>query len=264
VQLTESGEAPFGVVTHPTGVVHRGFFAESLGLRLYAALYLPKAPPVMGVVICPSWGLEANHEVQWSHRLAHQLAERGLAATIVQWPGTEDSEGDADDATTDSLVQAGLDVRLAVQDHCQPSDWAVVGVRVGAAPAALLAGALDAHRLLLVQPVTDLRRHFDDMERSARRAQLGAAISPGWAHGHPLPAGLRDPDDAARVQAAITARRDRTAVVQYRGSAREPLTEGVRVIRVRGTWSHARYVDHWRLRDAGVRWLLRSIRRSPR
>jgi len=262
VLLTESGRTLSAVLEHPSGVTHHGFFALSGDTRLYTALYLPTAPATVGVLVCPSWGLEANHLVVWSHRLAHDLAQKGLAAAVLQWPGTEDSEGEASEATLDSLVQAGVDTQRAVQQHCAPASWAVAGMRLGSAPAALLADAVDARSLLLVHPVLDLPAHFAALERNARRAQLGKTqLQGGWAHGHPSPAGLQRAEDVARVAKSLEARRDRTAIVQYRqrGGADAP-PEGIRVIRVRGSWGQMRYVDHWRLRGSAVKWLTRAAR----
>jgi len=254
--------APFEQITHPSGERHYGEFVVSGGERLYAASYLPKREPVVGVVLCPSWGVESARQVDWTHRFAHDLASRGAAAVLVQWPGTEDSEGDPAAVTVDRLVEAGVDTSNALLARCGPTPLCVVGTRVGAAPAVLIADAFEGSSLVLVQPELDLPTYFAEQERMSRRGRLGAGSAPDWAFGWPAPRGLRRDEDHERVVDALRGLGRRATVVRYRRRPEHADPDGARVVRVWGEWTTSAAVEHPSLRVAAARLIMRSAKRN--
>jgi hypothetical protein len=230
---------------------------------VYATLYSPgDRPATSGVLVCPSWGSEGRHLIEWTHRLAHAAASSGAAALLPQWPGTQDSDGDPEAVTFDRLVEAGRDSIAAVSAVTGALRWGLAGVRIGASAAALLAPEVDAPWLLLAQPALDPAAYFDAIERSARRSSLGAAPPKGWAFGHPLPAGLRGPEDGARVSEALDAFRGRGAVVRYRRPPDGPVPSGFELVRSWGDWRRPPRHDHSVLLADCRRWMRRALPRT--
>src|SRR4029077_9540741 len=135
---------------------------------------------------------------EWSHRLAHELAQMGIATVVPHWPGTGDSEGVAEELTLDRLVEAGVDNTVAAEARCAVPSWGILGIGAGAPAAVLVATSIGATRLVLVQPGLDLVRFFQRGERAGRAAQLGRRPPPNWSFGYPLPAGLRRDEDGSR------------------------------------------------------------------
>jgi hypothetical protein len=170
---------------------------------VYVTVYSPSdGPATSGMLICPTWGPEGRRLGEWGHHLAHAAASAGAAAVLPHWPGTQESDGAIDTVTLDRLVEAGRDSIAAVAAGTGGLRWGLVGPRIGAAVAALLAPEVDAPWLLLAQPALDPAEYFDTIERAVRRAALGVAGPEGWAAGGLLPAGLRRPEDAPRIAAA--------------------------------------------------------------
>ena len=262
--ILNSALSPTGVdvnaVEHRSGVRHAAIFFPSGPDRLYAALYSPKASCRFAVVICPSWGAETMALLQWYHRLAHDLARAGIASMVPHWPGTEDSEGDASAATFDRLVASVVDARSILADRSGSDRVGLVGVRVGAAVAALAAPVVGASRLVLTQPVFDVGAHFEREEASWRRVRPGATLPPEWAYGYPHPSGLRQPGAASRVRASLDAYAGKGAIVQYRRPEPEVAPGAFRTLTVWGDWGRPARVDHGPLRVTTTRWLTHSLR----
>jgi hypothetical protein len=247
-------------IEHLSGVRHSSFFFPSGPSRLYASLYSPAASCRFTVVVCPTWGFENLRLLQWYHRLAHDLATSGIATLVPHWPGNEDSQGDPLAITLDRLVAAVADARGLLADWCGTERVGLVGVRVGAAVAALAAPMVRAQTLALAQPVFNIGAHFEQQEALWRRAQLGAEIPSEWAFGYPQPAGLRRPSDASRVLEALAAYPGKGAVIHYRRPTPEPVSRPLRSLTVWGSWRLPARVDHGPLRTTTERWLKRSIR----
>ena len=248
------------VVVHRSGVRHAGLYFVSGSDRVYASLYTPGDRPArLGVVLCQTWAVEGFSFIEWCHRVAHDVAAEGVAAIVPHWPGTQDSDGDATTLTFDRMVSVGLDAAAATEERCEVPTWGTVGVRLGAAAAARLAPALNASRLVLVQPSLDPAGYFEEQERIARRGSLGVEQREGWLFNHPTPSGLRDPAEAARVQAALAAYAGDGVVVRYRRPAIDPPTP-FRTITTWGDWRRLPRVDHCPLRVPTVRWLAHSVR----
>jgi hypothetical protein len=214
-----------------------------------------------GAVLCPSWGYEVTDLAEWTHRVAHDLARVGVPTVVPQWPGTQDSHGEADDATLESFRDAAVDATLASARHVEVAEWFPIGLRVGASVAALAATALQSRWLLLVEPTLDLDAHFRSVERSARRASLGKGLPGEWVHGYPHPPGLRQTTDADRVALAVQSFQGEAAVIRYRRPT-QPALAGVRTISIWGDWRTPLRPDHAPLRTAAVRWVNRTLRRS--
>jgi len=255
-------EIPAGAVEHRSGVRHAGIFFQSGPDRVYGAFYAPPARCRFAVVVCTGWGAETMAMLHWYHRLAHDLARSGIATLVPHWPGTQDSEGDVLTITLDRLVDTVADAQPVLADLAGTDRLGLVGTRVGAAVAASAAPIVGASRLVLTQPVFDIRANFDQEASSYRRMRMGAAVQPDWAWGFPLPPGLAQPDVEARIRSSLEAFSGRGAIVRYRTPEPAPAPPALRTIVVWGDWRRPARRDHGPLRLATVRWLARSLWRD--
>jgi len=238
------------------------FFFSSGGEQLYGSLYAATTPKrSLGLVVCPSWGMEGWELLGWCHNLAHGVAGLGGYGLVLHWPGFQDSEGDPRDATFTRLTQAVHDAVVAGRRVLPGARWSVAGIRIGAAVAALAAPSLSAPHLLLVQPELDPVTYFDGIERAGRRFYLGEGLPAGWAFGHPLPSGLRMPEAAGQVAQALGSFAGTGAVVRYKEPA-SPAPPGLESVTVRGDWRRPPMHDHRPLLMTAIRWVRRTTRRA--
>ena len=154
-----------------------------------------------GVVICPPFGQEALRAHRSLRELANGLADAGVPALRFDYAGSGDSGGGPEDARLESFVEdaaaAVEEVRESTGERCV----GLVGLRLGAAVAALAArraGGADA--LVLWEPVADGGAYVGEL-RAAHAAWIrdhapGAATARGevlgFALGPALAADLAD------------------------------------------------------------------------
>jgi uncharacterized protein len=194
------------------------FFFPSGGGRLYGSLYAAASPSrSSGVVICNSWGFEANQADQTMHRTALAMARAGGAGLIFHYPGFGDSEGDLGEATMDALADAAVDAVEEASRRLPGTRWTLVGLMLGASVAALAARRAGAERLLLIQPALQPSRYFSRLERSAKRAAVRVPARAGNAYGYPLPRPILEAAPAidAAVAAALAEFDGEGAVISY-------------------------------------------------
>ncbi len=123
----------------------------------------PKAPRRGSVVLCHPTG----HEYLRAHRafrnLATSLAGQGFHVLRFDYFGMGDSAGDGDRTTVDQCV---ADVSTAIdelKDISGTSKVSLVGLRLGATFATLVAkGRRDIDRILLWDPVLEGARYLED------------------------------------------------------------------------------------------------------
>src|SRR5690606_26669608 len=114
------------------------------------SLFGDAGTPGPGFVLCPGWGLESSLLLGWLVRLAADVAAAGGHALVVQWPGFEDGGVPDEPVTVDDLVQVVRDAAREGTARAGTPRWSPVGIRLGAAVAALAAEPLAAERLVLV------------------------------------------------------------------------------------------------------------------
>ena len=106
-------------------------------------------------------------------RLASMLSRDGFHVLRFDWSGTGDSWGETTDGTFETWL---ADIGLAAQelrDASAARSVAIVGMRLGAALAALAcAQGLEAERLVLWEPVVTGRRYIAELEALHDREQL--------------------------------------------------------------------------------------------
>jgi len=177
----------------------------------------PRGP---GVVLCPALG----HEYVRAHRayrnLAQALSRAGLPVLRFDYWATGDSAGESGAGTPDRWVQdvhAAIDVLKA---RAAVSQVGLVGLRFGAAVAALASAARpDVDRLLLWDPVLRGRDYLDELDQLQvdwLRDRLGTAgdgLAGDELLGLPAPAAFRDAVAAIDLAAEPTLRAGRVYVV---------------------------------------------------
>jgi hypothetical protein len=178
---------------------------------------------------------------------------------LVQWPGHEDSEGDASALTFDRMVEVALDALASGRKRFPEITWSLGGIRLGGAVVALAAAGAAAPTSLLVQPVLDPVGYFHEVERAARRNRLlGDPHNPhpGWSVDEfEIPEGLRAPRVSTQVSRALAALSAGTGVVRYATPSPGPLPPHVVDVVIEGAWWWPPGGDHRILRDKALRFL---------
>lgn len=237
--------------------------------RLSASLYSARGKaPTLGVVVLPTWGgwgRDGRLLLEWCHRLAAGVAGQGGCGLLVQWPGHEDSEGDASKLTFERLVEVALDALSAGRERFPSAPWSLAGIRLGGAVVALAGEAGAVSAALLIQPDLDPAQYFDQVERIARRnLLLGESFNPhtGWSVDDvEIPDGLRGRDWAPRLHTALESLRCTAGVLRYSSPNPERLPGNVMDIRVDGNWWWPPAGDHRLLRRRALDFL--GSRRAP-
>jgi hypothetical protein len=235
------------------GLQREVFYFPSEGRQLYGSLYLPltRARP-FGIVICGSWGVEADRTNGMLRELAFGSAELGLAAMIFQYPGQGDSRGIMLDRTIREQTQSALDAS-AQGSHRRDVEWIFVGLRLGAVIAARAAGVLGSRRVLLIEPALDPAAYFAELTGAAQRASLGVTPPVGFAFGYAVPPAIRDDADPL---AGVTPKEG--AVIRYACPAPVNAVLGnLEVVERPGTWHFLQH-RHPELVAATLGWLDRA------
>lgn len=134
----------------------RPFFFGDSEAPLWGVLHEPSAEKERdhGVLLCPPIGHEYVR-CHWALRqIAAALAKAGFATLRFDWFGVGDSAGDLADGTVERWLS---DVELAVEelkDTTGIRTVSLLGVRFGAALAALAAKTVRPARLVLWDPIT--------------------------------------------------------------------------------------------------------------
>lgn len=169
---------------------------------LFASLYARHRPRVpAGFVICPSWGSEFDHLLNLYHDLARGLSETFAAAVVYHPPGHGDSTGDPSSISFEDLVEACLDAQGSMAGRLPDLSWNLVGVRLGAAVAAVAAGRSRPDVAVFVQPAFDLPAYFAQLEQAGRRGRPDGAGDGDTLFGYPRP--QESPDGRSDVIEAL-------------------------------------------------------------
>lgn len=160
----------------------------------HAAVGLPAR--TVGVVLCyPAWEeyMRAHHAFRQTAML---LARRGFHVIRFDYFGTGDSAGAGEEATMSRWL---ADIGTAIDELKAvggPTTVSLVGLRLGAALAALAAGERDdVDRVVLWDPIIDGRAYMEEIVARYGGGQSNGkrpAASQGEIMGYPLSEELRD------------------------------------------------------------------------
>jgi predicted ATP-grasp superfamily ATP-dependent carboligase/alpha/beta superfamily hydrolase len=124
------------------------------------------------VVICPPIGFEYTHSHRSVRHLADALAGHGVPALRIDYHGIGDSPGS--DLDPDRVAHWLQSIRTAVAEACNIGNGAPVcllGIRMGATLAAMVAAEMDIDWLISWFPVTSGRRYVREQQATAQSMQ---------------------------------------------------------------------------------------------
>jgi pimeloyl-ACP methyl ester carboxylesterase len=137
------------------------FFFGPPDRQLFGAYDAPSGSAKRAVVLCNAIGREYLLAHPTLRLLARQLSAAGWHVLRFDYSGTGDSAGECEDATLEQWV---ADIHAAIdelKEMAQVVSVALIGMRLGAALAALAAtNRPDVDRLVLWDPVSDGSRYF--------------------------------------------------------------------------------------------------------
>jgi hypothetical protein len=234
------------------------FFFESGGTQLFGSLYAARERSrADAIVVCNSWGFEANQADRSMHQIALRMARAGGAGLIFHYPGYGDSHGEAASVEMSALVEATVGLVAEGSERLPEARWSLVGLMFGCGVAALASRRTTIERLLLVQPALPLAPYLTRLQRSAERGARRVPETAGTAYGYPVPDKIAANAAALdlAVDAALRAFGGAGAVVRHDKPAPPwRLPDRYADIVVPGTWRFgARQKQH--LADAGAQWL---------
>ena len=160
-------------------VERTAFYVESEGQSLFAWLHrAPDTDDGHGVLICPPIGHEQVHSHRTLRHLADRLAVQGFAVVRLDYHGTGDSDGAAEDpqrlATWLANVRDAVEW-LRYEAGCQ--QISLLGLRLGATLAALYAENHEVESLVLWAPIIKGRRYVRELTALSQTAQHAAGSS---------------------------------------------------------------------------------------
>lgn len=245
------------------GLRREVFFFGPEQSRLYGSLYSAESPSREdGVLVCPSWGFEADRTEHLAHHTALTIARLGGAGMVFHYPGFGDSHGASPgDATIDSLALAAVSALEEATRRRPGLAWFPAGLMIGAAVAcmALRASEVAANRLLLVQPSLRPSAYFDTLARHVQRVDLETGGSIDVSFAYPFPRRIVDAGEDADVP-VIEALREfdgEGAIVRHVRPARDEwVPESLVDITVEGPWRYAAK-DNRELERGVAEWLRR-------
>jgi pimeloyl-ACP methyl ester carboxylesterase len=156
-----------------------GDVTETVGLvldpALYAALHRPSAGPQTaggesgrGLLVCSPVYAEFMQNYGREVRLARRLAGSGVPVARFHYRGSGDSAGQPEDVTLESMVADGLEVAELLRSEAGVDGIDVLGTRLGGHVAAEIASRYTGSRLVIWEPVVEMRRYFDEIFRARR------------------------------------------------------------------------------------------------
>jgi alpha/beta superfamily hydrolase len=246
------------------GVRREVFFFAGAGCELYGSLYAADgvADARAGLVVCPSWGVEADRSDRLVHALALAMAELGGVGVVFHPPGYGDSDGDLSSVTMDALAAAAVAAVEEARSRQPAKAWVLAGFSIGASVASLALERAGADALLMVQPALQPAAYFGELARIARRVTLGTGASETVAFGYPLPARILESgiEADAAVAKALDDFKGRKAVVRQATSTPEAdLPASVELVTAPGAWRFGAK-EHPELARTALGWLERTSR----
>src|SRR5919197_538663 len=142
--------------------------------RIYGSIFASNPPRrPYGLILCSSWGIDADRLKWLLPRLAVGMAERGGVAMLFDFPGHGDSTGASGSLTVEALAGAARGAAAEASARYPGLTWIMSGASLGASIAALTAAVLGIEHLLLLQPEVDPAAYVRKVARKAKRRTMG-------------------------------------------------------------------------------------------
>jgi len=161
--------------SHSNAILRKPFYFGSGTNPLFGWYHSSNSRTGMGIVICPPLGHEYVHSHRSLRHLADQLAMAGFPALRFDYHGSGDSSGLKEDA---DRIPAWLDsIREAIRmlkDVFGCVEIGLVGLRMGATLAGIIASECEVKSLVLWEPCARGRRFVREMKALHLTAQQSA------------------------------------------------------------------------------------------
>jgi hypothetical protein len=156
------------------GVEERGFFMEVGPERCFAILDRPAGPAVRppAFVVCHAYADEFVNLRRAERALARTLARLGHPVLTFHRSGYGDSSGSLAEATLDRQLRETRAAMERTELEAGVPCTGLIGARLGALIAGLVAGDGKADQLLLMNPIFRSGPYFADLMRRAQLIQL--------------------------------------------------------------------------------------------
>lgn len=248
------------------GLRREVFFFPSGGELLYGSLFASAEPSrPFGVVVCNSWGVEADRCDPLQRAIALAMARLGGAGMVFHCPGYGDSHGDLAGVGLADLAEAAADAVAEASRRCPGLTWILAGIALGASVAVLARRRAGSSQLLLIQPEFCPGTYFRRLAGGRRRlasgpASLGmrkAGADSGMAYGYPVPRRIAgSPEAADRTVACAVAdfAGDATVVRHAKPAPAGPTLDRFPLVSVPGAWRFGSR-NNPRLAVAAIEWL---------
>jgi alpha/beta superfamily hydrolase len=222
------------------GLRREVFFFRSGDVDLYGSLYASATlTRPLGVVVCGSWGVEADRSDPLVHGLALAAARLGGAGLVFHYAGFGDSHGDLATATLEGLAANATDAVREAARRSAATEWHLAGFTFGASIACLAQPAAKASGLILMQPALKPSAYLQRLAKRADRATFGTGGA-GMAFGYPVPERIVDRGeeaDAAVARALSGFRGDGVAIAyETPAPSTSALPSSVEPVTVPGSW----------------------------
>jgi uncharacterized protein len=187
--------------------------------RLYGVYHPPAKGGRHAVLLCYP-GVQEYNAAHWVfRRLATTLAREGHHVLRFDYFGTGDSDGDGDALTPESAIADLHTAARELRDLSRARELSLVGLRLGAACAALASAAgLAARRLLLWEPViigTEYVRELQVLDERRNLVLLHADRTRGRRDellGYPFSSAVRSATEAIDLTRSPPAKSERVIV----------------------------------------------------
>jgi exosortase A-associated hydrolase 2 len=146
------------------------FFFGNQDNPLFGVYHPPKSQQIlnMGILLCYPQARECEITRWAMRRLADMIAKAGAHVLRFDYSGTGDSSGDYESA---NLVQWKSDIRIAMEelkDRAWVKKISLVGLRLGASLATLVAEETEIENLILWDPVINGREYIKELKKVHR------------------------------------------------------------------------------------------------
>jgi pimeloyl-ACP methyl ester carboxylesterase len=154
---------------------HAEFFKNRKNNKLFGILHRPKqqADPNLGIVFCHPVSWEKQYSYRAYSQFSRYLGNAGYTSVRFDAYGFGDSDGDLVEATIQSQIEDTLDAIEWFRKSTGCTRYILVGVRLGAAIAALVAReASNVEGLAMVSPVVNGESYWKEWLRITRLGRM--------------------------------------------------------------------------------------------
>jgi len=151
--------------------MEKQLYIERGGRKLFGFLHRPDDPRA-ALLVCPPLFEEKKSSYRALVELSRALLAEGVASLRFDYRNSGDSDA-ADGYRLDDLVADAASAADTLRDKAPGVPFSIVGLRIGAAVAARLAGeaAHEPTHLVLVNPIVEGRRYISEILRKMKIRQ---------------------------------------------------------------------------------------------